>query len=52
MATPEREPRNLYQQIVPHSQIIADTADYLQLDSLPPVDEVTTNPTIIWQVGR
>lgn len=46
-------PKNLLAQIKGlGTQIIADTADYQQLEALSDVREVTTNPSIIWQVGR
>jgi hypothetical protein len=48
ISSPLEPPRQIRQ----HSLVIADTADFAQLESLPPVLEVTTNPTIIWQSAQ
>lgn len=47
-----RPPSNLLAQIRRHSLVIADTADYKQLEYLPDVREVTTNPSIVWQAAQ
>ncbi|EWM21391.1 transaldolase [Nannochloropsis gaditana] len=47
-----RTPSNLLAQVRCHSQVILDTADYLQLAHLPGTLEVTTNPSIVWQAAQ
>lgn len=47
-----RTPSNLLAQVRCNSQVILDTADYLQLAHLPGTVEVTTNPSIVWQAAQ